>query len=84
MHTNSLGEGLTVLLPFAGPPQKSIHRTVQQFRVYGKTQQIAGTKAYFPQPASPLLHLGTVEYVGATSSVPGEVLPPLQNTFQAM
>lgn len=44
-----LGEGFSVLLPFAVLSQKSSHTTMQQLVVYGKVQQKSGTKFHCSQ-----------------------------------
>lgn len=57
-HIVPLGEGLTVLLLFAGHPRKAVVQT-QLFAVYGKVDQKSNTKTCCSEPASPHLCLGT-------------------------
>jgi len=59
--TDPLEEGLATLFPFAGQCKESSGMTVQQFRVYGKAEQRAGTQACCPQPESQLLCLETMQ-----------------------
>ena len=56
-RTDPLGEGLVTRLLFPGLSQKSGPTSVQQFRVYGKTQHKA-SKGLFPSASVFLPILG--------------------------
>ena len=59
---------LTWLLLFVAPTEKCYNTMVQQFSVYGNTEQKACTWTHCSLPASALLCLGALLYLGTSRS----------------
>lgn len=80
-HIDPLGEGLSVLLPFAGLSAEGGCWTMQQFRVYHKVRESQHPGSLSSASFSaPMLGNSAIQHTGAASSF---VLPPLPNALQA-